>query len=44
MYCNSPGGVIGINQDGAFAQYVIVDAHVAAKLPDNIDFVQAAPL
>jgi len=44
MYCSSPGGMIGLDRDGAFAEYVIVDAHVTARLPDNLDFVQAAPL
>ena len=37
-------GAIGVNRDGAFAEYVLIDARHAAKLPDKVSFETAAPL
>ena len=34
----------GINTDGAFAEYMVVDSKTAVLLPDNLSFEQAAPL
>ena len=33
-----------LRRDGVFAEYVVVVAHVAAKIPDNVTFQQAAAL
>lgn len=30
--------------DGGFAQFARIDARVATRIPDSIDFVSAAPL
>jgi len=35
---------IGITYDGIFAEYVVVPARAAHKLPDNVSFVDAACL
>lgn len=32
------------HQDGAFAEYVAVDPHLAARIPDGVSFEEAAPL
>lgn len=34
----------GITKDGGFAEYCLLDARTAAKLPDEMAFEQAAPL
>lgn len=44
QYCSKSDGAIGIKGDGAFAEYVVVDAREAAKLPDKLSFADAAPL
>lgn len=44
QYCQNSKGAVGINVDGAFAEYIVVDSRQAAKLPDNISFETAAPL
>jgi propanol-preferring alcohol dehydrogenase len=44
QYCANNGGAIGVNRDGAFAEYVLVDSRSSAKLPDSVSFETAAPL
>ena len=44
QYCEHSDGAIGVNTDGAFAEYVQVDSRHAAKLPDKVSFETAAPL
>ena len=44
QYCPNGGGYIGVTTQGAFAEYVRVDARWAAKLPDRVSFETAAPL
>ena len=44
QYCQKSDGAIGIQVDGAFAEYVQVDSRTAAKLPDKVSFETAAPL
>ena len=36
--------MVGINRDGGFAEYCIIDSRTAAKLPDSLSFAQCAPL
>jgi len=44
QYCQHSRGAIGVNVDGAFADYVVVDSRSAARLPDAVSFETAAPL
>lgn len=44
QYCEKSDGAIGVNIDGAFAEYVLVDSRHAARLPDKVSFETAAPL
>lgn len=44
QYCHHREGGLGLQVDGAFAEYVLVDSRDASVLPDNLDFVSAAPL
>jgi propanol-preferring alcohol dehydrogenase len=44
QYCRNIAGHIGVTMDGAFAEYVLVDARSSAKLPDSVSFETAAPL
>lgn len=44
QYCEFSEGAIGVNIDGAFAEYVVIDARHAAKLPDAVTFETAAPM
>ncbi|KAK5166346.1 hypothetical protein LTR04_000740 [Oleoguttula sp. CCFEE 6159] len=44
QYCAHNDGAIGVNLDGAFADYVRIDSRTAAKLPDSVSFETAAPL
>ncbi|KAI9800616.1 MAG: hypothetical protein M1833_003274 [Piccolia ochrophora] len=44
QYCPNNGGAVGVQIDGAFAEYIVVDAREASKLPDNLSFLSAAPL
>jgi len=44
QYCINSGGIIGITVDGAFAEYVVIDARNAAKLPDKVSHETSAPL
>ncbi|KID58324.1 alcohol dehydrogenase [Pseudoalteromonas luteoviolacea] len=34
----------GYSVDGSYAEYCLADAHYAIKIPENLDFVAAAPL
>lgn len=34
----------GMNKDGGFQEYTVVDSRQVARLPDSLSFVQAAPL
>ncbi|KAK9899837.1 alcohol dehydrogenase [Cystobasidium minutum MCA 4210] len=43
-YCPNLEGMAGITKDGGFAEYCLLDARTAAKLPDEMSFEQAAPL
>lgn len=44
QYCPNSDGAIGVNIDGNFAEYVVIDARNAARLPDKVSFETAAPL
>ncbi|KAF2100890.1 alcohol dehydrogenase [Rhizodiscina lignyota] len=44
QYCSNRQGGIGLQVDGAFAEYVLVDSRDASVIPDGLDFVSAAPL
>ncbi|KAK8213844.1 chaperonin 10-like protein [Phyllosticta capitalensis] len=44
QYCQKCEGAIGVHTQGAFAEYVRIDARTAAKLPDAVSFATAAPL
>ncbi|KAI9663507.1 MAG: hypothetical protein M1831_002516 [Alyxoria varia] len=44
QYCEKKSGIVGIHHDGAFAEYVVVDAGTTVKLPDKVRFQDAAPL
>lgn len=35
-------GFVGLNRDGGFAEYVIVDEHMAHTLPENVSFEEGA--
>ena len=43
-YCPKQDGTPGISRDGAFAEYLIVDARESNRLPDKVSFETAAPL
>lgn len=44
QYCFDDGGKLGINRDGAFAEYHVVDCRMASHLPSNVSFQTASPL
>ncbi|KAF2434969.1 GroES-like protein [Tothia fuscella] len=44
QYCRNDDGIIGVTRDGAFAEYVLVDSRISAKLPMSVSFETAAPL
>jgi len=44
QYCPNTGGACGINRDGSFAEYQLVDGRECCLLPDNLSFQSAAPL
>ncbi|RFU27775.1 hypothetical protein B7463_g8554, partial [Scytalidium lignicola] len=44
QYCENRTGGIGMQVDGAFAEYLVADSRNGCQLPDNLDFVNAAPL
>ena len=43
-YCNKIRGYVGVTLDGAFAEYMVVDARESSKIPDAVSFETAAPL
>ena len=43
LFCDN-ASMGGITQDGALAEYMVVDSKTAVHLPDNLSFEQAAPL
>ena len=44
QYCEQMEGLLGVTANGAFADYLVADARMAAKLPDKVTFETAAPL
>lgn len=44
QYCTNISGHIGVTQDGAFAEYVVVDGRESCMIPDEVSFETAAPL
>lgn len=44
QYCRAPGGMCGVTQDGFFAEYALIDARHAVKIPDAVPFTVAAPM
>ena len=44
QYCPNRTGLVGVTQDGAFAEYMIVDGRESSKIPDSVSFEMAAPL
>ncbi|UZJ55813.1 hypothetical protein CBS101457_005133 [Exobasidium rhododendri] len=42
--CEKIGGLLGLTADGGFAEYCKMDARVVSKIPEDIPFVEAAPL
>jgi NADPH:quinone reductase-like Zn-dependent oxidoreductase len=36
------GGLNGFNQDGSFAEWIIIPSNAIAEMPDNLSFSQAA--
>ncbi|KAE9381659.1 GroES-like protein [Stipitochalara longipes BDJ] len=44
QYCPNVGGYLGVNRDGSFAEYEVVDGRECCLLPGNISFQTAALL
>lgn len=44
QYCSYRGGGFGIQVDGAFAEYALVDSRNSCRIPDDLGFIPAAPL
>lgn len=44
QYCPNLAGHVGVTLDGAFAEYMIVDARESPRIPDEVPFETAAPL
>lgn len=44
QYCQNIHGFLGIDIDGAFAEYLVCDARTSTTIPDNVSFMDAAPL
>ncbi|KAL4873483.1 chaperonin 10-like protein [Aspergillus spectabilis] len=44
QYCWEEDCKLGINRDGAFAEYHVVNCRVTARLPESVSFQTAAPL
>ena len=44
QYCTQVEGHVGVHIDGCLAEYVVVDSRTTTKLPDEISFLEAAPL
>jgi propanol-preferring alcohol dehydrogenase len=43
-YCDNLFNMMSVKRNGAFQEYLIVDARQACKLPDKMSFLTAAPL
>lgn len=43
-YCPNISGNVGVTMNGAFAEYMVVDARESLVLPDKLSFETAAPL
>ena len=43
QYCTN-ASYLGVNRDGSFAEYELVDGRECCLLPDNVSFLSAAPL
>lgn len=43
-YCDKIKGYVGVTLDGAFAEYMVVDARESSRIPDAVSFATAAPL
>ena len=44
QFCEHVEGHIGVFIDGAFAEYLIVDARTSVHVPDSMSFKSVAPL
>lgn len=44
QYCPNKEGTVGVTINGAFAEYVLVDARISAKLPDKVSHQTSAPM
>lgn len=44
QYCVNLDGHVGVNVNGCFAEYVVVDSRRTTPLPDKVTFESAAPL
>jgi D-arabinose 1-dehydrogenase-like Zn-dependent alcohol dehydrogenase len=42
--CRESTRITGITDDGGYAEYVVADASALARMPDGLDFADAAPL
>ncbi|KAF9871499.1 alcohol dehydrogenase GroES-like domain-containing protein [Colletotrichum karsti] len=43
-YCTNQKGILGMQVDGCFAEYVRADARSSVRIPDSITLLSAAPL
>lgn len=43
-YCEHQGPMMSTTRNGAFQEYLVVDARQACRIPDEISFLTAAPL
>jgi propanol-preferring alcohol dehydrogenase len=43
-YCQNKGSAMSVERNGAFQEYLVVDAREATKIPEKMSFLTAAPL
>ena len=43
-YCRNIKGHVGVTTDGAFAEYMVVDARESSKIPEKVSYETAAPM
>lgn len=43
-YCPNLKGHVGVTTDGAFAEYMVVDAREGSRIPDEVSYETAAPM
>lgn len=43
-YCPNLKGHVGVTTDGAFAEYMVVDARESSKIPEKVSYETAAPM